>query len=56
MQGVGCRTGGMQDRMDAGKEGRRKEGLGKGMMNKEGMKKRMDSGLERFKTGGRRNT
>ena len=41
----------MQERRDAGKEG-----LGKGMMNKEGMKKRMDSGLETFKTGGRRNT
>ena len=48
---MGCRIGWMQERRDAGKEG-----LGKGMMNKEGMKKRMDSGLERFKTGGRRNT
>ena len=28
MQGVGCRTGGMQDRMDAGKEGCRKGGIG----------------------------
>ena len=67
MQGVGCRTDRMQDKRDARQDGCRKggmqerrdagkEGLGKGMMNKEGMKKRMDSGLERFKTGGRRNT
>ena len=27
-QGVGCRTGGMQDRMDAGKEGCRKGRIG----------------------------
>ena len=45
MQGLGCRTGGMQDRRDAGQEGCRKggmqerrdvgnEGLGKGIMKK----------------------
>ena len=41
MQGLGCRTGGMQDRRDAGQEGCRKGG----------MQERRDAGNEGNKLG-----
>ena len=52
MQGVGCRTGEMQDRRDAGNEGCRKDGMQERRESlSRGIQERRDWGLEGFRTG-----
>ena len=51
MQGVGCRTGEMQDRRDAGNEGCRKDGMQERRESlSRGIQERRDWGLEGFRT------
>ena len=52
MQGIGCRTGEMQDRRDAGKGGCRKDGMQDRRESlSRGIQERRDWGLEGFRTG-----